>query len=103
MLEDLERNCLSVTLATAPEPQHPTHMIRVADTLNADWYRDFCAAHESSAHPRRSRHVDTKIKRRNVISTLTCLINTGDTKSSYKDELCEIATRLYNEVFYDSY
>jgi hypothetical protein len=100
MLEALEANQLIVELNPAPEQCHATHFIRVATSTNANWYRAFCAAYPTRAHSHRWKHPDTKIKRQDTIRILRHLIKHGTSTSKYAPDLCEIATRMYNEVLY---
>lgn len=66
---------------------------RVTLSVNAKWYRDFCARHLSS-RKRNKRHPDTRIKRRNVERLLSRLLLVGSI-SKYGEELIRIAeTRM---------
>jgi hypothetical protein len=39
MLNELDQGSHEVVLIKAPDPQHSTHMVRIVQSHNADWYR----------------------------------------------------------------
>jgi hypothetical protein len=41
MLDDLEKNFLSVTLVPAPVQHNGGHMVRAVENRNPEWYREF--------------------------------------------------------------
>lgn len=88
-LIELESNCLEVVLI--PSRDHDCAMrggmIRAVQSQNADWYRKFCAEHESDRKDRlRWSKFKTKIKRACTRRALGELI-AGKCESAYARDL----------------
>lgn len=97
LLAELEGSRLEVVLVPCRRACNEGGCYRVAASKNAEWYRRFCAQHASSR--RRNRALfDTKIKRANVVSVLTRLIEKGQSRSQYAPELLRIAARYRLEA-----
>lgn len=98
MLYELQTNWLEVVLIPQKDPANADACIRRSISQNVDWYRQLCANHESSGkQSKRRKKFQTKIKRKDIISTLTRLIGKGECDRKYADELVEIAKhRLQN-------
>lgn len=62
MLMELESNCLEVVLIPSGDADCAMRggMIRVAQSSNAYWYREFCDQHQSSRRRMRRNKSDTK-------------------------------------------
>lgn len=93
LLAELESSQLQVVLVPALRQNAETDCIRVAVEKNADWYRRFCARHQSSRGHRRGKF-DTRIRRANVVAVLRRLSSGLPTRSKYAVELTAIAERL---------
>lgn len=94
-LLELESNCLEVVLI--PSRDHDCAMrggmIRAAQYQNAEWYRAFCAEHESDRKDRnRWRKFKTKIKRQLTRKALTELI-AGKCDTHYAKDLAGFIQR----------
>lgn len=94
-LIELESHCLEVVLI--PSRDHDCAMrggmIRAAQYQNAEWYRAFCAEHESSRRDRnRWRKFKTKIKRQETRRALRALI-AGKCQTPYAQMLKEFMFR----------
>lgn len=101
VLEDMQEQRLQVVLIPAPEPQHPTHMVRNAITQNPEWYRELCKTYETHRTcPRKRKHPDTRLKRRNIIRILERLISVGSSSSKYTEDLLKIAEEYYQTVLF---
>ncbi|AHF94454.1 hypothetical protein OPIT5_16640 [Opitutaceae bacterium TAV5] len=97
LLAELESSCLEVVLVPQRIRTNEGGMIRVAVSKNATWYRRFCASYASSRR-RKNLAFDTKIKRRNVATTLQTLIRCGYSRSQYAAHLVHIARRTAVEM-----
>lgn len=102
MLAELECNRLEVVLAPCKRPANVGGCVRVAASVNASWYRKFCAAH-SSSRTRRNALPDTRIKRRNVERTLQRLAAGLPSTSKYAPELISIARKTAASLVADPY
>jgi hypothetical protein len=94
-LLELESNYLEVVLI--PSRDHDCAMrggkIRAVQYQNAEWYRAFCAEHESQRKDRHKwRKFKTKIKRRETRRALTALIS-GKCETRYAQMLKEFIVR----------
>ena len=71
-LLELESSHLEVVLIPAPDPRHPTHMVRAVQEQNCRWYRELCEEHPSNGHSKKLKF-QTKIKRNLVVKALKSL------------------------------
>lgn len=92
LLAELEGNALVVVLAPCRRFVNEGGCIRVCASLNATWYRRFCAAHASSRGVRRGKF-DTRIRRAGVARLLRRLAAGLPSSSKYAPELARIAAR----------
>lgn len=93
MLMELNSNRLEVVLAPSKRRDRREHdQIRVVVSMNAKWYRSFCAAN-SSARKRRNSHHDTCIKRFRTVAALEAMI-AGIRSTYYRHQLSDIAARI---------
>lgn len=77
MLQDLLSGYLEVVLIPAPDEAHSGHCVRAAQSVNAEWYQEFCSQYKSCTgrgRRRRSRP-RTFIKRANTIKALEDIID----------------------------
>lgn len=91
MLAELESSRLEVILVPLRRPANVGGMARVAASVNAPWYRRFCAAFPSD-RIRRKAAFDTRIKRANTVAALNALI-AGHCRSKYAPALLRIAAK----------
>lgn len=98
MARELEENRLVVVLIPAPIKKHPGHKIRAVESRNPAWYREFCAAHQTSRSiPRKTLKPDTMIKRNHTIAALHRLAN-GKNNSPYTERLLPIVEDYDNFI-----
>jgi crotonobetainyl-CoA:carnitine CoA-transferase CaiB-like acyl-CoA transferase len=98
-LLELESNYLEVVLV--PSRDHDCAMrggmIRAVQYQNAEWYRAFCAEHESSRKDRtRWAEFKTKIKRQSTRRALRELI-AGKCETMYAKDLAEFISRYESD------
>lgn len=87
MLDELESSSLEVMLSPAPAPQHDGHMVRVAYSKNAHWYRKLCERYPRSWKTRSS----TVIHRKWIMTCLRRLIDGRGSQSKYANDLIDLA------------
>ncbi len=90
MHQDLEASCLKVTLIPAPEPKFSGHMIRAVIEQNPWWYRDICNSYPSQRRVRRG-HLDTRVRRRDMLKLLGRLASGEMVESKYAADLVSFA------------
>lgn len=101
MLHSLREGRLDVGLATAPDPRHSGHRIRVVNGQNPEWYQELCSQY--TVHRRNTRkrlgkkHHDTRIRRKRIIQALTTLHAGRGARSWYADDLLRAAEDLWEE------
>ncbi len=94
-LLELESNCLEIVLIPSRDRDCAMRggMIRAVQYQNADWYRAFCAEHESNRRDRNKwRKFKTKIKRQLTRRALRSLI-AGKCETHYAQALKEFMFR----------
>ena len=87
MLGELENNRLEITLAPSADIENALRgkKIRTVMTMNAEWYRKFCADYPSS-RKRDKRTFDTAIRRHKTVDALKRMLKTkhADTVYGYR-------------------
>lgn len=90
LLMELQNGLHEVILIPAPDPQHSTHCVRVAQYQNADWYRKFVALHTNcrGRGKRQMKRPRTFISRKYVELALNRML-AGDFSGVYATRLVE--------------
>ena len=92
MLHEFKTTQLTVTLVPNRDGDG---CIRAVSEENPKWYRSICSTRPSSRR-RRKAAFDTAVKRANVMSAFTGLLN-GGTRSQHAQEIIEWAEYLKEE------
>lgn len=98
-LLELDSNCLEVVLIPSRDPDCYLRggMIRAVQSQNCDWYRRFCAEHESNRRDRlRWSKFKTKIKRAWTRRALLELI-AGKCETAYAKDLASFIHRYESD------
>lgn len=92
LLDELENDRLGVTLIPSriKDCADRGGMIRAVESQNAPWYRQFCAMY-LSGRTRKNSHIDTRIRRKNIVRILTRLVNGLPSRSAYVEDLTRFA------------
>ncbi|MCP5096246.1 MAG: hypothetical protein GY943_11895, partial [Chloroflexi bacterium] len=108
MRDELESRRLDVVLVPCTgHMRDEGKMRRVAIERNPEWYRQLCSRYPSSRkpRPRQRRHVDTLIKRKNVLRALERLANNGKPRTLYDERLIPVikaSTKQFANQYGDS-
>jgi len=94
-LDELDSSSLEVVLVPSGDAECAMRggMIRTVQSVNAEWYRKFCAEHESNRKDRlRWSKFKTKVKRQDTRRALRELI-AGKCESHYAKDLANFIRR----------
>ena len=90
MQAEFEATRLEVVLVPARYEVNVGACVRVAISSNCDWYRRLCLRYGSNRQ-RRNLAPDTRIKRANIARVLQRLIDRGESRSKYVEDLLQMA------------
>lgn len=88
---------LEVMLIPMRDPPNPGACLRVATSVNCDWYRDLCGDFES-ARKQQYRHFKTRVKRREIERILRRLLAGKPMQGKYADWIIAYAAKKKNNM-----
>lgn len=101
MYNELNNAHFDVILVPAPVPMFSGHKVRMVNVSNPQWYKDICSQFitcRNNVRRKYRKHVDTRVKRQDILALLKRLATGQDVNSKYKDCLLTVADRINDAI-----